>query len=177
MNYYITLSRPYAKAIFNLAIKTDTIQDWNEQLFFCSEISKELFKNKKYNNYFNNEILFKIFVTIGEKHINQKTKNLIKIMAKNKRLILFPNIFNFFCNLKNNYNNIINLEIVSSFQLELKILNIVHERLLQYFSKKIIFKHTIDNSIIGGLIIKIDDQIIDCSILNQIKKLNNILNF
>ncbi|CAL4317539.1 ATP synthase subunit delta [Buchnera aphidicola (Eriosoma lanigerum)] len=172
---YITLARPYATAIFNLAIKDNNIINWKQQLQICTKIASTELIQQQCLNGVNSIKLIEIFISIGKDQINQETKNLISIMTQNKRLNLFPNILNYFLKLIDDYYQIIHLEIISAYKLELIFLNSIHEKLKKYFSKKIIFKHTIDSSIIGGLVIKNNDQTIDYSISTQLKILSNII--
>ncbi|XRX42614.1 MAG: F0F1 ATP synthase subunit delta [Buchnera aphidicola (Eriosoma harunire)] len=177
MSYFINIARPYATAIFNIALLDNSIDIWHQELKLCTHISHILFNIQKIPNNLHYTDIIKMFFYITQNEISQKTKNLIKIMAKHQRINYFSDILNYFYILKKNYENFITIEITSAYTLEKKILTSIHQIFSQHFKKKINFKFKIDKTLISGLIIKSDDHVIDYSIKNILNKLTTILNY
>lgn len=115
------------------------------------------------------EIIYKVF---GE-DIDLQLINLMNLLVDNKRFSLIETVFYCF---EREYENIKDLSKVTIFSaMEInderknKILSILENKL----SKKFIPEYIIDKKIIGGLIIKIQDKIIDLSLktkINDMKK-------
>lgn len=159
-------NKSYFKAIWELSVLSKDLDEWKNKIKIIDFILKYYKKNK----------LFKYFV------FNRKLKNyldkeilkVIKLLLINKKINIINYIlYNYEKKILKKYN-ILNIRIISAFILsknqKKKIINILSLK----FKKKIFIKNIkIKKNIIGGLIIKIKNIIIDCSIicrLNQLKK-------
>ncbi|CAL4317550.1 F0F1 ATP synthase subunit delta [Buchnera aphidicola] len=170
-----TISRPYAKAIFEFSMKENKIDYWEKKLLFFSKISElEIIKKILLSNY-SYKYIMKIFVAAYGKRLKKNEEKMIYLLAFNKRLIYLKNIFSFFLKYKNKYEKKIYVNIISSKKLSNFHINQILNILKIQFSKKIVINTIIDISIIGGLIIKINDSVIDGSIFTHLKQLKNIL--
>jgi F-type H+-transporting ATPase subunit delta len=170
----IIISRNYANAIFNIAIEDNTIEYWNRILILLSDIIKLEFVKKKIffsKNYINN-----FLISVCEEQVSLKLNNLINILYENKRLFFLNDILKEFNKILDSYNNTIEIVVISAFKLDKNISNKIYHVLLSKYSKNIRLIYQIDKSIIGGLILIINNRRIDCSIIEQIKQLNNFLN-
>jgi len=117
----------------------------------------------------------KTFLLITRHYITLQFKNFIKIIAENKRFLLLPNISKEFINYANKDKNIITANVISSRTLNKENIKDIKKFLNNRFSKKINLKFLIDPSIIDGFLIKINDNIIDGTIRNNLKNLKNFL--
>lgn len=133
--------------------------------------------------------------TTTTSNIPKEVSNFLTILMDNNRLNLLPNIINDFQSLMNQYNNIINVELITINKLNNNKLNKLNNILLQSniikqltSSNDLVKKNSdnpklklnlinkINDNIKGGIIIKINDKTIDLSIATKLQKLNNILN-
>ncbi|WMY96777.1 MAG: F0F1 ATP synthase subunit delta [Arsenophonus sp.] len=173
----ITISRPYAKAIFDLAKKNQLLDECQNMLKFLVEIMN----NKKINQLICSAITPKkiaiILISICNNKLNKYIKNLIYIMAENKRLGALSEVLKQFILLRNFSEGKINVNITSAHQLnekqKLKISTIIKNK----FFCQVNLYYKFDASLIEGIIINIGDLVIDGSIRNRIKQLNNALKF
>ncbi|WP_343192174.1 F0F1 ATP synthase subunit delta [Buchnera aphidicola (Formosaphis micheliae)] len=169
-----SVARVYAIAAFEFAMETNEIKAWESMLTFAAVISS----NKSIESLFSGVLSVKytlyIFMKLCEKEINSiPFKNFIKIMAENKRLYLLNNVLLEFIKYKNKFFNIIEVKIISSHELTLNQTNKIIYFLEKKFNKKIKCIYQINNSIISGFIIKIDDVVINMSIKDRLQQLNN----
>lgn len=104
--------------------------------------------------------------------IQSKLKNFFSILQKNKDASKIKQIVKEFVILWNEKNNIVDLKIITAKKIESEImqdvLNILQEK---FFGKKISMQNVVDEKIIGGLIIKNQDKIMDLSIQKQLKEI------
>ncbi|WP_343152759.1 F0F1 ATP synthase subunit delta [Buchnera aphidicola] len=170
-----TISRPYAKAIFKLSIEENCINYWEKKLFFFSKISESKEIKKILLSNYSYKYINKVFITAYGKKLKKNEEKLIYLLAFNKRLIYLKNIFSFFLKYKNKYEKKLYVSIISSKKLSNSDISQISNILRIKFSKNIIINTVINMSIIGGLIIKINDIIIDGSICTHLKQLKSIL--
>ncbi|WP_348666352.1 F0F1 ATP synthase subunit delta [Arsenophonus symbiont of Ornithomya chloropus] len=174
----ITIARPYAKAIFDLAEKDESLDEYQNMLTFIVDI----INTKEINQLISSVIAPKKIATIlisicGDNRLNKYIKNLIYITAHNNRLKVLPEVLKQFISLRNSLEKKININITSAYKLnekqKLKILETIKNKLLCSVN----LNYISDKSLIGGIIINIGDLVIDGSIRNRIKQLNNTLKF
>lgn len=173
----ITIARPYATAAFEYALENKKIIEWKKIMHVIAII----LKNKKIQNfifYKNAEIIIEDFIhKIYDKKLHKDFKNFIKILIKYNKLNIFPEIFIYFLKLYNQYYKITNVEIISACILKKKYTDILKKRLKEKLSKKIILNYKIKKNLIAGIIIRINDLIIDNSIKSRINNLKNYLKY
>ncbi|CAL4317543.1 F0F1 ATP synthase subunit delta [Buchnera aphidicola] len=174
---YRSVANIYAKAIFALAVEEKKMDLWQNMLLFAVSISKDLKIKSLLAGVLSAEYIANVFITLCGDQINLKCQNLIKIMAANKRLFLLNNVLSEFINLKNNFNKFLEVKIISAYVLNSSQLKNISLFLEKKFNRKINLKKSVKNSIIDGFIIKVNDLVIDMSIRNRLKQLQNFLNY
>ncbi|WP_343153673.1 F0F1 ATP synthase subunit delta [Buchnera aphidicola (Mindarus keteleerifoliae)] len=170
-----TISRPYAKAIFEFSVESNQIDYWEKKLFFFSKVSESKIIKKILLSGYSYKYIIKVFSIACEKKLGKIEKKIIYLLAINKRLIYLKNIFSFFLKYKNQHNNIIKVDLISPFNLSNSNMNNISNFLKKKFSKNITLNLIVDISIIGGIIIKVDDLVIDNSLQTYLKQLKHIL--
>lgn len=175
MTELATIARPYAKAIFEVA-------KVNDLLTWCDLISEmaHAVKNHNINILIKNVALthqqiVSIFTSILNTPLNTEAKNFINILVENNRLEILPEIATQFYALKNLHEGTINVTIISAFKLSNIQLKDITLKLNKKFNLKINLILEIDNKLIGGLRIVVDDQVFDISIRKELQKLYSSL--
>ncbi|MBK4765019.1 MAG: F0F1 ATP synthase subunit delta [Pantoea sp. Brub] len=171
----ITIARPYAKAIFNFSVIQKNIKHWHNMLTVISAISS----NKNIQNILKKNmsasVLSELFNTICGNEIDCYAQNLIKIMANHRRLNILPAVLEIFTSMKNDYEKLIEVDLISASKLSnsqcIKI-KLAIEKKLSYQVK---LNHKIDSSLIAGVIVHLNDLIIDGSVKGRIAHLKHIL--
>ena len=109
---------------------------------------------------------------IFNNQINQNILNFLKILAEKKRFNEFEEIIEAFKQELDEINNVKRITVISAIDLsdeyKQKIINKLHEKL----NKTIYAEWQKDEAVIGGLIIHIDDNVIDTSIKNKLENLS-----
>ena len=117
-----------------------------------------------------NEIIDEIF----KNQINEKVINFLKILADKKRFSELNEIISAYSEKVDEINNIKRVEVISVVELSDEQKQKTIERLQNRLKKNVIVNWSLDKEIIGGLVIKIDDDIIDSSLKNKLEKLSKI---
>ena len=94
---------------------------------------------------------------------------LLVTVIKNGRASEINAIFEYFIDRVNEYRHIGKAYVTSAIELDEEIKNTIEQRLIDLTDyKEFKMSYTVDKSIIGGLIIRIGDRIVDSSIRNKI---------
>ena len=95
----------------------------------------------------------------------------IKILTEKNRLNEIEQIKFSYIEKVNNFNNIQKVEIISAIELTNETKTKITNKLSEKLNKTIIPTWNINKEIISGLVFKIDDDIIDTSLLNKIESI------
>lgn len=101
-------------------------------------------------------------------------KRVLGILIKNARVNLFAEIIDEYELLLMESKGIKFVKISSAFKLEKKEMEFIRNLLESELDKKIEFEHSVDQSLLGGVVVKYDSNLIDCSlqgVLNRIQKI------
>lgn len=120
-----------------------------------------------------------LFESIKGKMENEITiviDNFIATLAKNNDLSKVSKIIDAFSRLWNKESGIVESEIAVAKKLDRDSLNLLKDFLLKLSgAKEAVVKEIIDESILGGAVIRYEDKVFDFSLKTKIKNLNNLI--
>ena len=166
-----TLARPYAKAAFEAAQAAKTLEQWSKSLATLSAVTQQ----EKVLDLISNPSL-----TAGQKAkvvqeiCGDEVKiiaTLINTLAENRRLELCPEIAELFEKLKAELEKSVEVQVTSAFELSANQAKTLTEKLTTKLGRDVKLVTSVDNSIIGGVIIRTDDLVIDGSVTGKLAKL------
>lgn len=163
------IARPYAEAAFSIAKQDSSIEEWSSDM----QKIKAVFSNEKIISLLSNPDLSysdktQIFLDLFEGEISDKASSFIKVCGDNKRLKNLPEIINFFNELALESLNKKNVAVFSPFQLEEKQIQKITSALEERLDSEVVIDFEIDKSLIGGLKIAYEDQVLDMSIKRKL---------
>lgn len=171
-----SLARPYAEAVFELAVEADTIDQWSANLNFLAAIAKEPVMAEVITNpQVDKTTLTNIWLDICEGQLSEAGNNLLKILIENRRLPTIPSLLAQYERLKAEHQGYITVEIASPYPLNDAQIENIKNVLQQRLGKTVEIDHTIDKTLIGGWLIRTGDQVIDMSIKGRIQQLTTEL--
>ena len=100
--------------------------------------------------------------------IINEINNFLYILLDNDRINLIDKILFFFKMMYQDAMNISTAVLYSAIKLDEKAKKSLSERLEKFFDKKIELKYEIDPSLLGGVVVKMNNQVIDYSIKGQL---------
>lgn len=174
MSELTTIARPYAKAAFEFAVEKQTVSDWNDMLVFASQVANnqqviDLIASKAAEEQAN------IFISVCAEQINEYGQNLIKVLAENGRLAALPSVAELFTEFKAEYDKEIDVDIISATELAAGQQESLVSALEKRFSRKIKLNCSVDETLVGGLIVKAGDNVIDGSLRGKLNRLASTL--
>ncbi len=176
----LTAARPYAKALYEVASK-DQPQKWLPLMQVCEALGHNddtrrfLGAHDLTLDKFNG-VLAALLKKAKVKDVPQHFESFTQLLARNKRFALLPEIAGLFIKEVNQSNDTVVAEIVSakplSSESEAKLL----AKLEKKYKKTVEASIKIDESLIGGAVIKIGDTVIDGSVRGRLEQLTKALN-
>lgn len=116
--------------------------------------------------------------TKNKKHqeIDESVLNFVKTLAGSNQLRLKNDIIKKFSEVFNQENNIIEAEIISREKLSGALINKLIKFLKdKYQVKEVVVNNKIEESVVSGVIIKVNDEVLDGSVSRQLAELRNVL--
>ena len=170
-------SNYYAQAVFNVARAenmVDQVEDELRQLKDEITNNLELKKNltdPSIENYEKIKVMLEILGDDGSKTI----KSFAAMMVILDAIDSFEQTYKDFVELANQLKRQVSIEVISVIELDKEILNEIKENVDKKTGLDVRIKNVLDKNIIGGLVIKIGDKVIDLSIKDKLEDLKNKL--
>lgn len=167
----LKIANNYANALFRIGKEQNSIDKLYKQLkeivnvIENSDDLKQFFKNPLISANDKKEIIYKVF---GKK-FDLQIINLLNILSDNKKLNLIETIDYCFEKLYEKSNEILKVNVISAVEMNTESKNRLTKILEKKSKCKIFPEYEIKNDILGGLIIKFNDKVIDLSLSSKIR--------
>jgi len=168
----ITIARPYAEAAFEVAKEEGKLVEWSEQLANLSAIvSDEAMMAYMVNPSVTSEDVLKLLVDVMDSNLSSEAKNLLTVMAENKRLDALSEVAEVFEELKATEDKRVRATVISARKATVEQKKKLSAALNAKFDAEVEITYEEDPSLISGIKIKVGDWAIDGSALSQLNKL------
>ena len=173
----ITVARPYAKAAFQFADENGALAEWSDMLAFAAAVSTD----EAVSSFLNNPKITSVqkaeaFGDLCKDKLNAQGKNFVAMLAQNKRLAALPEIAVLFEALKSQKEQSVDVEITSAFALSDEQGKKLAAALKQKLGREVNVTTAEDKALLGGVIIRAGDMVIDGSVRGKLAKLAEKLN-
>ena len=172
-----TLARPYAKAAFEYALDNNQLTQWYEQLATAAAVAADKGMGAALDNpsLTAEQQARKLSEVCGDA-VSAQVSNFIAILAGNKRLALLPEIFAQFADYKANREKTVDVEVVSAFDLADSARDRLAEALGRKLERQVNVQTSTDSNLLGGVLIRAGDLVIDGSVRGKLDKLAEAMN-
>ncbi len=168
-----TLVKIYAEALFQIADESGRVEEVYEELqqlegiFNDSKEFSAFLTSPKVDRREKKRLLQK---ALSPAYSRQTIHFLLTLIDKNRE-ILIPHMANEFKDILDRIHNRIDVEITSTVQLQDDVIRKATETLSRSLNKEVIVHQKMNPDILGGIIVRVEDRILDGSILGQIERL------
>lgn len=171
----IKAANRYAKAFLDTAIEMDVVEKVKEDILLISKtfsdspdlglfLSSPIVRGEK-----KRAALSKIF----SDHIEDVTKHLLSVLSGKSRERLLEEITNQFLRLYNQHQGIIDVRVVSAAELSAEQKKELEKELEASTGKKILLETEVDQELIGGLKVIIDDTVTDGTVKHKLDRIRD----
>lgn len=176
MSGYRVASR-YAKSVFDLAIELKQVDQVYEDMLLVEEVCKAnrlllvLLKNPVVRFDYKLNVLTRIF----EKHVNKITLKFFNLICRKNRADILPDTSKVFVTYYHEYKGIVRANVSSAVALSAAIHKDFEGIIAKATGKKVELDAKVDESLIGGYVLKIGDDMLDNSMKNKLNALRREL--
>lgn len=172
-----TVARPYAQAVFDLArSKPGTLRDWSNTLQLAAAVSADPHMQRLISHpRVRKEQIQNLILEVGGTGFSAEAKNFIKVLIENRRLNLLPEIAAQYELYRAEAERTITAEVVSAFPVSNEQQTKIAAALKKRLGREVSLNCRVDETLLGGAIIRAGDLVIDGSITGQLTKLANAL--
>jgi F-type H+-transporting ATPase subunit delta len=176
MSELAKLARPYAAAVFKRAKETQASAKWSQSLAFLSAVLLNddisvVVDNPKVNK----QRLSALMLDICQGHVNEENENFLKLLVHNNRLSLLPTIAKLFEAYKAEDEGYAEVEVLTAYALSKEAKHDLTTTLEKTLGKKIHMNVAVDKSLVGGVLVRAGDRVIDGSIKGRLQHMQKAL--
>ena len=170
------ISVRYSRALFQSALEKKIIDKVNQDMIFISEICK----TPETKEFLLSPIIVpskktSIFHKMLEGNVEKITMSMIDLIVKNGRESYLPAVARVFIHETLKYKGITESVLTTAVTIDAKVKKQMTALISEVYSTKVELEERIDPGIIGGFILRIDDNYIDASIKNKLRKIKKEL--
>lgn len=172
-----TIARPYALAAFEFALENNALASWEAILKNATLIAENKDMMRLMNSpQVTRAELFEFFcdVLTKTKELDNDKKNFIHLLAEYERLVALPEIAALFTQYRAQYEKTLSVSLISAKNLDGTQQQKFKDALTRRLKRKIELHCEVDESLLGGALIRAGDMVIDGSIRG---KLNRLIEF
>lgn len=158
-------------------MQDNALESWSRMLALSAAITGESGVDTVLSSpSLTSEQIAESFIGVLAEELDAKGKNFVQLLAENKRLVLLPEISTLFDSLKANQEKSVDVEITTAFEISSDISNKLAQALKDRLQRDIKLATSVDQSLIGGAIIRAGDNVIDNSVRGKLSKLAESMN-
>jgi len=167
-----TVARPYAKAAFQFAEEKGQLAEWSTMLSFTAAVVEDsvvagILDDPKLTT----DQQLEMFTQICADQLDEGGKNFVALLAGNKRLFALSAISELYEKLKAEKEQSVDVKIISAFDVTADQVTNLGNALKKRLDRQVNIESEVDRSLIGGLIIRAGDIVIDGSVRGKLAKL------
>ena len=170
------IAKRYARALFDIASEDQSYNDWLDKLKLISDTETD----KDFAIVLNSTkiSLSKKIITIDEVvkgKLNTLQLNFLKLLTKNQSFSIIQDIHKQFVGQVEKLNNIIRVSVTSPYKISDDLKDQISNLVNEISGAESVIEEKIDSELIGGVVIRLGDTVIDGSIKNKVKQLRREL--
>ena len=171
------VAKRYSKALFQLGDEENKLEQLEKDFAQIENLLKE---SEEFRTFITNPLISeiekaKIITELFKDKLSDTGYNFLQLLTNKKRSSILPDVIEQFHLMLLQYRNILKGELVSVVDLSDTQVEQIKANIEKMTGKSVLFEKSLDPSIIGGFIVKVEDIIIDNSIRFQLNKLRERL--
>lgn len=172
MSEQSSLARPYAKAVFELAREAGDYAKWSEQLAFLAVVSgDENILDAIQNPAISKQQITDLLLDIGKDQLDDQGQNLVKLLVRNDRVVALGDISEQFVIMRDEAEQVIEAQLITAAAVDDAQKDKIQKALSKRLGKTIKLEASVDESLIGGAVVRAGDWVVDGSVKAQLQEL------
>lgn len=176
----ITCAKPYVNAIFALAQENDNHSSWNAVLQAGSEMSSDptlqaFITTPNIDKATKIKEIIGLFKSILNRILTQQEQSFVGLVLTNNRFNALPNMLTLFTKLTNDATATKAFHLSSAYPLNAQTSKKIERDLALKYAAKVQLDTSVNKNLLGGVVIKQDDEVLDLSIKARVDGLKSCL--
>ena len=166
------IAQVYARSLFEVASEQDKLDDVREQV---GELADALDENRDLQVFF-----FSPYFSTEEKKeglgkavsdVDEIVSNFLELLVEKHRMPLLFRIRREFDRLWEQENDILHVDVTSAIDLDDKVVKQIGKQVEEQTQRRIELSRTVDPDILGGIVLRVGNSIVDASIRSRLEQL------
>jgi len=171
-----TIARPYARAAFAHAHAARELPAWSKLLGAAAQAAADSRVSRLIGNpHVTGRELVELLTGLSKGAAGKEGHNFLHALAENRRLGLLPEIAAQFEELRAEVENVIDVEVIAAREIAAPQQKRLIEALTKRLGRDVRIHTRIDESLIGGAIVRAGDLVIDGSLRGRLARLDSAL--
>jgi F-type H+-transporting ATPase subunit delta len=167
-----TIARPYAKAAFEYARAANATAAWSQGLKTAAEIVADARVAPLTNSpQWSPADLAGLIAEVAGAGLNAPMHNFVSVLAENHRLLLLPEIFALYEELRSEVENTVDVDLISAVPLSGEQQQKLGAALSARLKRKVRMQNSVDAALLGGAVVRAGDLVIDGSLQGRLERL------
>ncbi len=172
MSELTTLARPYAEAAFKRALESGKLEQWSKMLaFLATALADPELAALARDPRIGKEKFLEILLDIGKGWLDAEGENFVKLLVHNGRITLAPQIHDLFERYRAEHEGVVDVEVRTAYPLEADDRDKLTQALKKALGRKVRLQVAEDRDLIGGVVIRAGDKVIDGSVRGRLERL------
>ena len=168
----ITFARPYAQAAFRQAEREDAVDAWSEGLELIAAVTGDpalarLLADPRAPA----DRVTELVIDVCGGALSATMTNFVRVLGEGRRLGLGPAVARLFEEERRRRAGRSAVEVVSAYPLEPAHVELLAEAVRRRLGHAITLRTSVDESLIGGVVIRVGDSVIDASLAGRLREL------
>ena len=170
------LVRPYAIAAFQQAQQEDKLSEWSDMLALLQTIVSDTATDDLINSpKVEGGQLVSLILDVGSDAFSPSVQNLIRLLAEYGKLSLVPQLVEIFNAERTRCEGRSEVEVTSAYELTAEQEQTIGAAMKQRLGTEVNLDVSIDKTLIGGVVIRSGDLVIDASLRGRLQELSQTL--
>lgn len=171
------IARVYARSLVDVGKEKGILNQLDEEMKFLSELIEQdnLLKSFLSSPSISKKSKLSFVKKVFSDHLSNYTVNLLNVLIENGRQSVVPDIYEYLGILINEINNRQRVTLITSEKLDDTIKEKIKNELTSKLKKEILIDEVINKDILGGLVIKIGDKVINGSLSKDLQNIKKTL--
>ena len=171
-----TIARPYAQAAFDIAQGASSLPAWSDMIALAAMVAADERMAVAIDSpHIEDEALVSLFLDVCGDKLTAEGQNFIRVLAENKRLGILSDIATTFEQLRADAEGTMDAEVISAFPLSDAQQQNIIASLKKRLGRDISLTTRVDETLIGGAIIRAGDMVIDGTVSRHLDDLTHSL--
>lgn len=172
------IAKRYAKAIFEIALEEGRVEEYYQELKDVLALFKEVpdFERVLATPIYPDEVKVRTVEMVADKAgMSPIVKRFLEVLVEKQRVPYLEDVVAVYGKLMDEHVNVARAQVSAAVELDETTLELIAESLSKIVGKRVIVEFHQDPDLIGGVVAKIGDLVLDGSVRTQLKNIKETL--